>query len=107
MKLIGNLKKQVENEGTKEGRKKLIEKAGMLLTDDELDRVAGGTQINATSGLHSVLGSFSASGSPQLALDMFKQDCENGGTPYQLWQEQHPNATDEELHAFWESQQGN
>ncbi len=42
MKLIGNLKKQVENEGSKEGRKKLIEKAGMLLTDDELDRVAGG-----------------------------------------------------------------
>ncbi len=43
MKLIGNLKKQVENEGSKEGRKKLIEKAGMLLTDDELDRVAGGS----------------------------------------------------------------
>ena len=42
MKLIGNLKKQVENEGSKEGRKKLIEKVGMLLTDDELDRVAGG-----------------------------------------------------------------
>ncbi len=42
MKLIGNLKKQEENEGTKEGRKNLIEKAGMLLTDDELDRVAGG-----------------------------------------------------------------
>ena len=42
MKLIGNLKKQVENEGSKEGRKKLIEKAGMLLADDELERVAGG-----------------------------------------------------------------
>ena len=42
MQLIGNLKKQVENEGSIEGRKKLIEKAGMLLTDDELDKVAGG-----------------------------------------------------------------
>ncbi|XME01144.1 hypothetical protein QYZ88_010515 [Lachnospiraceae bacterium C1.1] len=42
MKLIGNLKEQVESEGTKEGKKKLIEKAGMLLTDDELDKVAGG-----------------------------------------------------------------
>ena len=42
MKLIGNLKEQVESERTKEGKKKLIEKAGMLLTDDELDRVAGG-----------------------------------------------------------------
>ena len=45
MKLIGNLKEQVESEGTKEGRKKLIEKAGMLLTDDELDRVAGGRKF--------------------------------------------------------------
>ena len=36
MKLIGNLRKQVESEGTQEGRKKLIERAGMKLTDDEL-----------------------------------------------------------------------
>ena len=36
MKLTGNLKKQVENEGTMEGRKRLIEKAGMKLTDEEL-----------------------------------------------------------------------
>ena len=100
MKLTGNLKKQVENESTKEGRKKLIEKAGMKLTDDELDKVAGGTQINATSGTHSVFGSFSASGSPQLNLP-------SNGLSYQEWQEQHPNATDEELRAFWESQQGN
>ena len=42
MKLIGNLKKQVENESTKEGRKKLIEKAGMKLTDDKLEKVSGG-----------------------------------------------------------------
>ena len=46
MKLTGNLKKQVENEGTKEGRKKLIEKAGMKLTDEELEMVAGGQQDN-------------------------------------------------------------
>ena len=46
MKLTGNLKKQVENEGTMEGRKKLIEKAGMKLTDEELDKVAGGWQDN-------------------------------------------------------------
>ena len=42
MKLIGNLKKQIENESTKEGRKKLIEKAGMKLTDDKLEKVSGG-----------------------------------------------------------------
>ena len=46
MKLTGNLKKQVENENTMDGRKKLIEKAGMLLTDDELGRVAGGAGGN-------------------------------------------------------------
>ncbi len=42
MKLIGNLKKQVENESTKEGRKKLIEKEGMKLIDDKLEKVSGG-----------------------------------------------------------------
>ncbi|MCR5789377.1 MAG: hypothetical protein K6G83_05750 [Lachnospiraceae bacterium] len=42
MKLIGKLKKQVEGESTREGRKSLIEKAGMMLTDEELDQVAGG-----------------------------------------------------------------
>ena len=46
MKLIGNLRKQVESEGTMEGRKKLIEKAGMKLTDEELEMVAGGWQGN-------------------------------------------------------------
>ncbi len=46
MKLTGNLKRQVENEGTMDGRKKLIEKAGMLLTDEELDKVVGGWQDN-------------------------------------------------------------
>ena len=48
MKLIGNLKRQVENEGTMEGRKRLIEKAGMLLNDDELDQVAGGEIFEAS-----------------------------------------------------------
>lgn len=44
MKLIGNLKKQVENESTREGRREAIRKAGMLLTDDELEKVAGGVE---------------------------------------------------------------
>ncbi len=46
MKLIGNLKKQVENAETKTEKKSLIEKAGMLLTDDELEHVAGGGDPN-------------------------------------------------------------
>ena len=42
MKLIGNLKKQVEETKNKEEAKEVIEKAGMKLTDEELDQVTGG-----------------------------------------------------------------
>ncbi len=42
MKLTGNLKKQVEKAETKEEKKSLIENAGMLLNDDELEMVSGG-----------------------------------------------------------------
>ena len=42
MKLTGDLKKKVEQTQTKEEAKDAIKKAGMLLTDDELEHVAGG-----------------------------------------------------------------
>ncbi len=42
MKLVGELKKQVEETNNKEEAKEIIEKAGMELTDDELDCVTGG-----------------------------------------------------------------
>ena len=42
MKLIGNLKKKVDNAQTKEEARDAIKKAGMLLDDDELDAVSGG-----------------------------------------------------------------
>ena len=42
MKLTGDLKNQVEKAESKEEKKKLIANAGMELTDDELDEVAGG-----------------------------------------------------------------
>ena len=42
MKLIGNLKKKVENAETKEEAKEAIKKAGMLLDEDELEQVSGG-----------------------------------------------------------------
>ena len=42
MKLTGKLKKQVEQTESKEEAKKVIEDAGMLLEDDELENVAGG-----------------------------------------------------------------
>ena len=44
MKLIGNLKKQVEETKNKEEAKEVIEKAGMELTDEELDQVTGGVK---------------------------------------------------------------
>ena len=42
MKLTGNLKTQVESAATKEEKREAIKQAGMLLTDDELDKVSGG-----------------------------------------------------------------
>ena len=51
MKLVGNLKKQVEQTESKEEAKKVIEQAGMELTDDELDQVAGGLRAPVTAGL--------------------------------------------------------
>lgn len=44
MKLIGNLKKQVENAGTKDEARDAIKKAGMLLNDEELEIVSGGAE---------------------------------------------------------------
>lgn len=41
MKLIGNLKNQVEKANSKEEAKGIIEKAGMQLTEDELNMVVG------------------------------------------------------------------
>ena len=43
MKLTGNLKKQVEKAETREAARETIAQAGMLLNDEELDQVAGGT----------------------------------------------------------------
>ncbi len=42
MKLTGNLKKQVEKAESKDEKKSLIENAGMLLNDEELEKVSGG-----------------------------------------------------------------
>ena len=42
MKLVGELKDKVEKSESKEEVKELIKDAGMELTDEELDQVAGG-----------------------------------------------------------------
>ncbi len=45
MKLTGELKEKVEKAETREEAKKVIEEAGMELTEEELDQVAGGARI--------------------------------------------------------------
>ena len=56
MKLIGNLKKQVEKANSREEAKDLIKNAGMMLTDDELEMVAGGLEIETKDSIvHNVV----------------------------------------------------
>ena len=45
MKLIGNLKKKVDEANTKEEAKELIANAGMELTEEEMDAVCGGSSL--------------------------------------------------------------
>lgn len=45
MELTGELKEKVEKSETKEESRKIIEYAGMILNDNELDQVTGGRQI--------------------------------------------------------------
>ena len=45
MKLIGKLKEKVDQAESLEVKKGLIEEAGVALTDDELEKVAGGTGV--------------------------------------------------------------
>ena len=45
MKLVGELKDKVEKAETKGEAKEIIKDAGMELTDEELDQVAGGGYI--------------------------------------------------------------
>ena len=46
MKLIGNLRETVEKAQTKEEARDAIRKAGMLLTDEELEQIAGGEIVS-------------------------------------------------------------
>ena len=42
MKLVGELKERVEKAANQEEAKKIIKEAGMELTDEEMNQVAGG-----------------------------------------------------------------
>ncbi len=46
MKLVGELKDKVEKAENQEEAKEIIKEAGMELTDDELDQVAGGYAVD-------------------------------------------------------------
>ena len=48
MKLVGNLKDQVEKANSKEEAREIIKKAGMELTSEELEMVAGGSSSHAS-----------------------------------------------------------
>lgn len=50
MKLTGDLKKKVEAAESRDEAKRTIADAGMLLTDDELEKVAGGAANAGGSG---------------------------------------------------------
>ena len=53
MKLTGELKKQVEKADSMDEKKRLIEEAGMELTDEEMDIVSGGsTDLRLNSKNH-------------------------------------------------------
>jgi hypothetical protein len=56
MELTGNLKKQVEEAESKEEKKSLIEDAGMLLSDEELDKVAGGDEMSGKKAAYGLGG---------------------------------------------------
>jgi len=46
MKLTGELKEQVEKTDNRDEKKRLIEEAGMELTDEEMDIVSGGESVD-------------------------------------------------------------
>ena len=50
MKLVGELKDKVEKTEDLKEAKKVIEEAGMELTDDELNQVAGGGEYGERRG---------------------------------------------------------
>ena len=71
MKLIGKLKKQVEQTGSRDEAREVIKKAGMLLDDDELDQVSGG--LNGPMGL--------VPPSPDPAGQAYDPNGPDGGAP--------------------------
>ncbi|MCR5735835.1 MAG: hypothetical protein K6G22_14610 [Lachnospiraceae bacterium] len=51
MKLTGVLKDKVEQSKNKDEAREIIEKAGMILTEDELEKVAGGITVGVNGNI--------------------------------------------------------
>ena len=49
MQLTGELKEKLESAASAEEAKKILEEAGVELTEEELDQVAGGRRVNHVS----------------------------------------------------------
>ncbi len=56
MKLVGELKEKVEKAENREDAKEIIRDAGMELTDEEMDQVAGGPCVINDIIKHQVAG---------------------------------------------------
>ena len=55
MELTKELKEKLENAESKEEEKKIIEKDGMELTDEEMDQVAGGGTMASLSEINRLI----------------------------------------------------
>ena len=61
MKLTGKFKTQIDHAAAREEKRDTIKKAGMLLTDDELDQISGGRELVIPEGYCSIHGRYKAS----------------------------------------------
>ena len=77
MKLTGNPKKQTDKANSKDDKKNLIERAGMALTDDEMDMVAGGTR---NTGENTDLRARAME-----AIDLVNESRREAGLPELVW----------------------
>ena len=64
MKLTGKLKTQVESAPTKEEKREAVRKAGMLLSDEELEQISGGRDLVFPEGYCHLHGRFRGSQCP-------------------------------------------
>ncbi|MBQ2592065.1 MAG: hypothetical protein II567_02130 [Candidatus Riflebacteria bacterium] len=55
MKLTDDVIKQIENANTKEEVREAVEKAGLELTDDDLDQVTGGMNPEITEKVKKII----------------------------------------------------